>query len=350
MKQIIFVTGSMSRGGAERVISLLSNRYVELGWRVSIVMLLHSHVEYALNPKVEILDFSNDKRKATLDLPRLIGKLRRFVKKRNPDAVVALMAQICLIAGLACKGLKTRLVLSERNDPKAISKGKIFDLVRNYVYKSSAVTVMQTKRAMGYFPEAVQANSVVIPNPIAVKCTAAEQRRKRIVTAGRLMPQKNQKMLIQAFAAVHKTNPEYVLDIYGEGPLREALQQQIDSLGLTGAVTLRGNVPDIHEKMADAEIFALPSDFEGLSNALLEAMMMGLTCISTDCAGSDEVIRDGENGLLIPVGDGRAMTDALGRLIEDPALTVKLGQTAKEDSKQYTVDHVIAQWRNAIEG
>jgi len=350
MKQIFFVTGAMGRGGAERVISLLSHHYVQLGWHVSIVMLLHNKVEYALDPEVEILDFSNDKVKALLDMPRLIGKLRELVKTRKPNAVVAFMAQNCLIAGLACRGLKTRLIQSERIDPSAVGRGKFYQAVLNDVYAKGTVTVLQTVRAKNYFPKKVQDNAVIIPNPIAVKTAAADQRKHRIVTAGRLTHQKNHKMLISAFAKIHKTYPEYTLDIYGEGPLQETLQQHINEHGLESVVVLRGNVPNIHEQIADAEIFALPSNFEGLSNALLEAMMMGIACISTDCAGSDEVIRSGENGILIPVGDQNAMECALEQLIANPAFAAKLGQTAKEDSKQYTVDSVMAQWRKAIEG
>ena len=163
------------------------------------------------------------------------------------------------------------------------------------------------------------------------------------------MPQKNQKILISAFASVYRVHPEYVLDIYGEGPLREELQQQIDDMKLTEAVTLHGNVLNIHEKMADAEIFVLPSDFEGQSNALLEAMMMGLPCIATDYAGCAEVIQSGENGIRIPVGDQSALEVAMERLITDPALARKLGTSAKEDSTQYAVATVIEKWRLAIE-
>ena len=186
MKQIVFVTGSMCRGGAERVISVLSEYYVKLGWRVSIVMLLHSHMDYALPPEVEVLNFSNDRIKAALDMPRLICKLRRLLKTRKPDAVVSFMAQICLVTSLACQGLKIRHVVSERIDPSAVRRGKIFRAVLNEVYAKATVAIMQTQRAKSYFPKKVQANAAIIPNPIQVKAVAAEQKNHRIVTAGRL--------------------------------------------------------------------------------------------------------------------------------------------------------------------
>lgn len=350
MKRIAFVTGAMGRGGAERVISVLANHYAGLGYEVHILMLLHKQVEYELDSRVQVIDLSNEKINATLDMPRMIAAVRRFVKEEKPAAVVAFMAQICLVTGLACRGLKTRLILSERIDPAAVKRGKLYEKVLFGLYAKADTVVLQTKRARDYFPEKVWKNSQIIPNPISVKCLAQPQRKHRIVTAGRLNAQKNQAMLIRAFASIHQTHPEYILDIYGEGALRETLQQQIDTLGLTAAVTLRGNVPNIHEQIADAEIFVLPSDFEGLSNALLEAMMMGLPCVATSCAGCDEVIRSGENGLLIPVGDQRALENALERLIADPAFAVRLGETAKADAAGFAVDQVIEKWREAIEG
>lgn len=350
MKKIAFVTGSMGRGGAERVISVLANHYAAQGYDVQILMLLHKQVEYELDSRIKVRDLSNESKNATLDMPRMISAVRRFVKTEKPEAVVAFMAQICLVTGLACMGLPTRLILSERIDPAAVKRGKFYEKILFGLYARADKLVLQTKRARDYFPENVRKNSQIIPNPIAVKCLAQPRRKHRIVTAGRLNPQKNQAMLIRAFASVHKNHPEYTLDIYGEGALQETLQQLISSLGLEQAITLKGNVLGIHEAMADAEIFVLPSDFEGLSNALLEAMMMGLCCIATNCAGCDEVIENGENGILIPVGDQNALEKALEQLIADPELTQKLGENAKETSSQYAVDAVIEKWHKAIEG
>ena len=350
MKSIIFVTGAMSRGGAERVISLLSNQYVNLGWQVRIVMLLHNRVEYTLHPNVEVINFSDDKVKAVLNIPRLIIKLRCYLKRNKPDVVVSFMAPICLIAGLACYRQDTRWILSERIDPAAENRNPLFAVALNFLYSKSDKTVLQTKRVMSYFPETVQKNSVIIPNPIQVSTTASTQRKKRIVTAGRLMPQKNQSMLIDAFSKLHELHSDYTLDIYGEGQLKNALQEKINTLRLSNVVCLKGNVPDIHEQIADAEMFVLSSDFEGLSNALLEAMMMGIACISTNCAGSDEAITDGENGLLIPVGDTHKLAQAMLKLIEDRSLMEQLGKTAKESSGRYSVENVMMQWREAIEG
>ncbi len=350
MKKIVFLTGSMARGGAERVISILSKKYVESGWDVSIIMLLHSLVEYDIDEKVKIIDISDDKKRLILEMPRLMKEIKKYAIKENPDVMVAFMAQISLISGLALKGTGTKLITTERNDPERSGRNFIFEKILNNVFASSHKVVMQTKRVMNYFPEKVRKNSVIIPNPIKVACEVKVDRQKRIVNVGRLSSQKNQQMLIEAFSNIQKNHPEYILDIYGKGKLEDELKSQIKSLGLENNVFLKGSSSRIHEDISDAEIFALSSDYEGLSNALLEAMMMGHVCVSTNCAGSDEVIENGQNGLLVDVGNAKQMEEALEKLITDDELRIRLGKNARESAKAFYVDNVIGMWRKVIEG
>lgn len=351
MKSILFVTGSMGRGGAERVISLLSKYYAENGWTVTIAMLLHSIADgYQLHRNVKIVDLSQKKMNATISIPFVASRLRRHIKQNRPDVIVSFMAQYTVICGIACAGLKVRLITSERIDPAMVHRNFIYRIALNRIYSKCERTVLQTKRAWAYFPESVQKNSTIIPNPISVNTYATEERKKRIVTAGRLEKQKNQAMLIDAFAKLYQQKSEYTLDIFGEGTLKNQLQAQIDQLGMTEHITLCGSVSNLHEQIADAEIFVLPSDFEGLSNALLEAMMMGLPCIATNCAGCDEVIEDGVNGVLIPVGDVQALEKALLQLANNEEYARRIGQKAAESIEKCKVDNVIDMWRDAIEG
>jgi len=351
MKKMVFVTGSMGRGGAERVISLLSDYYAQKGWSVSIAMLLHNITDgYTMNPDVQIVNLSQENMNAVIAIPLVAYRLRKYFLQQSPDIVVSFMAQNTLICGLATVGLKMRFITSERIDPAIVHRNRIYRAILNKVYAQCDRTIMQTQRAWSYFPEKVRRNSIIIPNPISVKAVAAPEHRHRIVTAGRLEKQKNQTMLIDAFAELQRQNPEYTLDIFGEGTLRDELQAHIEQLGLMDYVNLRGSVSNLHEQMADAEIFVLPSNFEGLSNALLEAMMMGLPCIATNCAGCDEVIEDGVNGLLVPVGDTEALKKALLHLANNEEYTRRLGQKAAESTTKFEVNCVINMWCNAIEG
>lgn len=350
MGKIFFVSGSMAHGGAERVISILSNYYASIGYDVSIIMLLHNNVCYELNDSIDVVDLTYGKKKGAMHLLEVINNLRNYVKKNTPDVVVSFMGPIVLFSGIALRGLNVKHITSERIDPSQAKRKYIFKVLLNCVYRTCDKCVLQTKRAWNYFPKRIKENSVIIPNPISVVCEAQKERRKRIVTAGRLTTQKNHKMLIEAFYNVHKRHPEYILDIYGKGECEEELQNKIKELDLENCVFLKGASSTIHQDIADAEIFALSSDYEGLSNALLEAMMMGLSCISTNCAGSDEVISDGENGLLVHIGDTSGMEQALEKLVTDKALRIKIGKNAKESAKAFYVDNVIDMWRKVIEG
>ena len=348
-KKIVFVISAMTRGGAERVVSILANHYAEKEFDVSIVLLWHSTVEYELDSSVRIVNLSNDKIKPLIRIPSLTRRLRRYIKSLNSDAVVSFIAQNNLITYWASRGVNTRFIPSERIDPSAMKRNTLFEKLLAKAYAKSAVTVLQTERAKRYFPKAVQSNSIIIGNPISVKCEALGIRKNKIVTAGRLTAQKNHKMLIEAFCEVHKNHPEYTLEIYGEGPLRAELEALVRDKGLDGAIFLPGNVPNLHERISDAKMFVLSSDYEGLSNALLEAMMMGLPCVSTDCSGSDEVIENGKNGLLIPVGDKEKLVEALTTLVENHEYRECLGARAKASVEKYKVENVIKQWTDVIE-
>lgn len=346
----MFATASMMRGGAERVVSILANHYAAAGWEVSILMLLHSHAGYELDPAIRIIDISNDKVNAGLRFPKLVMLGRKILKEVRPDVLVSFMDNVCLVMGFAIRGLGIRHVTSERIDPSRIHRNFALEKALERIYASSDCCVLQTRRAWDYFPASVQSKSRIIPNPIEISCLASERKRPRIVAAGRLSPQKNHAMLLEAFAGFIKGHPDYSLDIYGEGRLRNALEQRIASLGLAGSVALKGNAPRLHEEISDAAMFVLSSDYEGLSNALLEAMMMGLPCISTTCSGSDEAIEDGVNGLLVPVGDEAALRGAMERLAGDEELSSRLGRNARVSAERYRAENVIQLWEDAIGG
>ena len=128
----------------------------------------------------------------------------------------------------------------------------------------------------------------------------------------------------------------------------EQLKEQRNTLNLEDAVDFPGNVPNLHEQMADAEIFVLPSNFEGLSNALLEAMMMGLPVIATNCAGCDEVIENGKNGLLIQVGDQNGLVEALHTLIENEEYRNAIAKNGQKSVQRFQVDAIIQTWEQVI--
>lgn len=350
MSKISFVIGGMSRGGAERVISILANHYAELGWNVDIVMFLQNNVEYKLDDRIHLVDMTRKTQNKIAGAPYWVSSFKRYIKRKDPDVIVSFVARINVVVLLATLGMKKKIIISERNDPALDGRSKFLDAITKVLYKSARKIIFQTNRAAGHFKGSILKNSVIIPNPITVNCFVQEKTKHKIVSVGRLAEQKNHQLLIDAFSEIVERHPDYELWIYGEGTLRNELEKKISKLHLENKIFLPGNTPDIYEKIADAEIFVLVSNYEGLSNALLEAMMMGLPCISTTCAGSDEYIEDGCNGLLVPVGDREKLTVAIERLIENDSLRISIGKSGKKSVEQCDSRIVIKKWCEAIEG
>lgn len=350
VNRISFVIGGMSRGGAERVISILANHYAQHGWQVDIIMMLLNKVEYQIDDRIHIIDMTQKTQNKIAGAPQWVMYFRKYVKETNPDIIVSFVARINIVVLLATLGMNKKIIISERNDPSMDGRSQFIAFATKILYSRAKKIVFQTRRAATHFPKKLQNNSVIIPNPISVDAVVSDKPKHKIVSVGRLAKQKNHQMLIDAFAEIVKKYPEYQLWIYGEGTLRSELEAYIQELQLQDKVFLPGNIPDIHQQISDAEMFVLPSNYEGLSNALLEAMMMGIPCISTTCAGSDEYINNGYNGLLVPIGDSRKMEVAIECLIEDDVFRYRIGKAGKRTVEQCDSQIVMRKWCKTIEG
>lgn len=341
---------SLYGGGAERVCCTLASALAE-DHDVLILYQSEKGHAYLLDPRV---------RTARLQIPddgpghpmqKLLRPLRKIrVCQRvkadfRPDVTVSFLYHYTLLNILS--GGRGRRVCSERCNPQKVENGKYFRITK-WLYRRADHVVFQSELVRDMYGPRVRAHSSVIPNPVDTGAQAAPERAHRIVSMGRLVAQKNQALLIRSFARFHETHPDYTLTVYGEGELREELVRLRDQMGLADCVDLPGNLSDIHARIADAAFFVLPSDYEGQSNALLECMDMGIACISTACEGSTDVIRDGENGLLVPVGGEDALVRAMERLADDEALRQRLGAQAAEDMKAFRPEKVVKEWEKVL--
>ncbi len=224
--------------------------------------------------------------------------------------------------------VKNRIVFSERNNPRKVPIGWHQQALRNFAFRFADALVFQTEDARSYFPESVQKRGVIIPNPINGKLPPPieGEREKTIVTACRLHPQKNLPMMINAFSMLADEFPEYKLVIYGQGVLEDELRAQIKALNLENRILLPGFASNILEKVAPCSMYVSSSDFEGISNSMLEALGMGLPAVVTDCpvGGARMVINSGENGILVPVGDTKAMYEAMRSILKDTAIADRM--------------------------
>ena len=348
-KKIAFIIGSMGCGGAERVVSILANSYSEAGWQVDILLLLKFQSAYKLRADIRLLDFCNNRIPRILYLPVWILRIRKYIKEAKADKLLSFIGRINIITLLAGLGLSRDIIISERTNPVRDGRSIIVKLASYITYPLAKGIIFQTEAARSCFPAYIRAKSVIIANPVKVETKALTQKSKKIVSAGRLTREKNHRMLINAFAMLKASHPDYCLYIYGEGVLRAELEKQIIGLGLNASVFLPGNVADLHEHMADAEVFVLCSDYEGMSNALIEAMMMGLPCISTEYDGIGELIEDGVNGFLVNPADDEQLYRMLNILIENKERALYIGQQGQISVEHMRTENCLPVWRSFIE-
>lgn len=346
---IVFVSNALANGGAARVISILAKAFSERGSKVGVAVYSAFPGEYPLPLSVE--KEYGPKGGSGAAKARRIAWLRS-VTRRNPDAtVVAFEYFVNMQTLIACAGLPNRVVVSERNDPARVGSRFPIGWLRERLYRHADMLVCQTDEAASYFSDKV--NKCVILNPLKEGLPAPYTgvRRKAVVTFCRLERQKNLPMLIRAFSRLHEAYPDYTLEIYGDGKEREKLAALIDGLGLAGVAKMLPGRSDVHDVVRDAAMFVLPSDYEGLSNSMLEAMAIGLPVICTDCpcGGARMVIEDGENGLLVPAGDEAALMDAIVLTASNPTLAAKLSRNAADLRERLAVSKVSSVWMRVID-
>jgi glycosyltransferase involved in cell wall biosynthesis len=354
-RKVLFYINAINGGGAERVMVNLSSSFVQYGYNVIFVTSYFDQWEYPLEASVKRISLE----KTEIVQSRLkknftrISKLRFICKKERPDVVISFMAEPNYRALIATLGLHIKNIISVRNDPKREYKGWIGKLLAKYLLPVADGCVFQTEEAQGGFPRRLQNKSTIIFNSVKDDFYRVHHAPLcgRIVTCGRLEEQKNHKMLIKSFALIADKYPEVQLLIYGEGRLREELIKFISEEGLSQHVKLMGTSDDIPTVLREAEIFVLSSDYEGMPNALMEALAVGVPCVSTDCpcGGPHVLIEHGINGLLVPVGDEKKMAEAMDRLLRNKEYAEILGSKARERACAYRADYVFEKWRNYVE-
>ena len=348
MKKTMFFVSSLDDGGAQRVISILASRMVQKGMDVEIVTYLDAPVLYPIHSEVKITCVQKETEKKSL-ISNLLW-LRSYFKE-NAEIVLSFLAPFNMIALVATMGLRVPIVVADRNDPAKVPGNKVLRIARDILYVFADQVVVQTEANKAYF-KVLSKKTTVIYNPVDLKeytgLALKSEKDKIIVSAGRLMPQKNQKMLIDAFSAIMKKFPEYQLVIYGEGSYREELESYVKALKLEERIFMPGSVTDLYDKMKSAELFVLSSDYEGMPNALIEAMCLGLPVISTKVSGATDLINHGKNGLLTEVGDKKEMENAMEQMLSDENLREQMAIEAVQLAEMLRTDEILKQWQEII--
>jgi glycosyltransferase involved in cell wall biosynthesis len=354
--RIAFILPTFAAGGAERVASLLCNYWVEQGHEVIALTFEGAGDEqiYQLDKRVALrgVDALNRSRAVAsrvLTNVRRVFRLRAALKAFRPDAVVAFTTEANVVAIWSAFGLGVPVVVSERNQPDRPGLGRFTRAARRLSYPLAAALVVQSE-AIAQWSRARFATPVhVLANPIRLAswggAPRATRTHKQIVAAGRLVAQKGFDVLIASFATLAGAHPDWRLVIYGEGVQRETLEAEAGRFALGERIVLQGVSKDMRAALAAADLFVLPSRYEGYPNVLLEALASGCPVIATDCPGATaEILEDGKYGLLVEPGNVPALTTGLERMMTDESLRRRLAAQAREAVSSLDVDVIGRRW------
>lgn len=368
--KICFFTAALTKGGAERVIANLSNYLVnqEEIEKVDIITVFNSDVAYELDKKINLytIDKKYKEHKYLVNsgtrIKRFIFKVKKYfqnigrklilkemTKKFDYDVVISFLPEPSFLI-LSLKNLiKCPIIISDRNDPNIEYKGIRKNYLMRKLYPLADAFIFQTEDARDYFKDIIHKDSEIIANPVNdnfITESYKGEREKNIVTVGRLEEQKNHLLLIKAFEKIKDKFENYKLIIYGEGSLRNELQDYISKNNLENNIILAGQIDNVKETIYKASLFVLSSDYEGMPNALIEAMCLGLPSISTDCpcGGPKYLIKNNENGILIPTKDEDAMSKAIETVLSNKELSDKLANNASKLSNEVSSEVINNKW------
>lgn len=369
MMKVVFVSSSLAPGGAERVISIMANYWTEQSWDVSIITLSDASSDfYALAPAIHrvglgVVAESSGVLSAVPNNLKRVSAIRSALLKIRPDVVISFCDTVNVLTLMACANLKIPVVISERTDPNAHPIGRFWETLRRLMYPRACAVVCQSTAVSNWAHRLVSSRKIkVIPNPVLPPSVLPHAARplQELVPAlnpaytvfmamGRFTEEKGFDLLLKAMNAVLLERTECCLVIIGDGPLRQFLQSHVADMGLTERVFFVGYVKDPSSYLANADIFVLPSRYEGFPNALCEAMSCGLPVISFDCpSGPRAIIRDGIDGILVPNGDFESLAHAMVRLVVDPAERERIAARAPEVMERFGLEKVMGMWQETI--
>lgn len=349
MKITFFVSG-LSGGGTERVVCNLANYLVRKGHEVDIITIGDDDA-YNLEKEVHrvTLLYNKSKKGSFIDnLHRLIIFLLYILKNRNRDVYVTMLSFPILFLLKFRRLIRGKIIASERAYPGAEST-EIQSKLKKNAAKADA-WVFQTKENRDWYEGCIKGvKAIVIPNAINAEFVKPAYTGKRvplIVTAGRMSVQKNQILLLKAFQQISLNHPDIKLVIYGDGPKRQILEDFIIEANLDEKVKCPGFVKEWADKSKDAMLFVLTSNYEGIPNALIEAMALGIPCISTDCLGGGArlLIENGENGSLVPCNDVDKLVKAIGEMVDNPKRAEQMGAKGQQVCERFASDSIYHQW------
>lgn len=349
MKKIMIFLNSLSRGGAERVSINLASYFSNNNIECVLLTTNTNKEEYDVPKNVKRLSLESEK-----NYFKKILKFRKIISAEKPDKLLIMDTPGCIYAMPAIFLKKVKAIVSERNDPKNFEGKRIVKYISRLFMKFANGYVFQTEDAKKFYKKYLKDKGIVIYNPVfmdSIPCRNNEKIEDKIVAVGRLTNQKNHKMLIDAFEIIKEEYPNLKLEIYGEGCLHNELQDLINNYGLINQVFLKGNKKNVLECIKDARLFVLSSKYEGMPNALIESMAIGIPSISTDCpcGGPKTLINNNVNGFLVPLGDAKLLAEKIDYCLSNYSEMYKISKEAIKIREELNIDIICRQWYEYLE-
>lgn len=358
IKKILFVAPSLSYGGAERVVSILTSELANEGYKVWLILYDKKDQEYPVSSGVSVyyLPHRNEKELSIVYKIRKFMHLRGLIKSISPDIVIPFLPYPVEHCYYATRGLRIPLVVTVRNNPAVEPATEKMRKRRNMIAKQSAGVFLQNMEQLDYFSDDIKEKCFIIPNPMTKEIFGYKCERRNHITkficVGSYKEQKNHALLINAFEKAAKIKDDISLDLVGSGGKCEPqIAQLIHEKGLQDKVHMLGSTSKVAQELISHDCFVLSSDFEGMPNALMEAMSVGLPCISTKCpTGPSELIGENERGLLVKVGDADALANAMIEVADNSEAGYEKGVLAKKYMEdKYSPEQICKQLLSELE-
>lgn len=282
-------------------------------------------------------------------------KLRKIWQEIRPDVVLSFIGKNNIMALSTATREDIKVVVSVRADPDMEYDTKALKAGMLATFGKAAGVVVQSNGARKWFPLFIRRKCIILPNainPAFIRKRYVGDREKTIVMVGRLDENKDQALVMKCFADITKEQfKDYKLVLYGDGPDRSKLQRLATSLGIEKRCEFAGTVKHVAEHIEKASLFVLASRQEGMPNALIEAMSLGLPCISTDCpcGGPSDLIINNENGILVPVADENAMKSAIIKVLSNDSFAEKIGKAATKVQEYYNPEVTNLKWKKYLD-
>jgi len=354
--RLTLVISSLNTGGAERVMCTLANAWCAQG-RQTTILTTHDGgraPDYPLSPDVRVV--SVDPLCGGLRRQIEIAKrIRGQIRSDRPDVMISFLKYTNILALIATRGLGVPTIVSERLDPSVVDLGPLWSRLRRWTYRWTDTLVAQTPTAARRFEAMAPGRVRVVPNPVFPLADEpgaddpVSLDGPTFLAVGRLHPQKGFDVLIRAMATVKVREPDWRLVILGEGECRDELERIVRDQGLGDVIRMPGRARNPWPWLVAADAFVMSSRTEGFPNALCEAMVAGLPVVSADCpSGPADLIDDGRDGLLVPVGDSDALAEGMLRLARSGNLRSELGTRASLIGNRYPIETILALWEEIL--